>query len=139
MENATQALLIAAGIFFGILVLSLFVYMFGNASNLQGSMKKNEEMERLAEWNEEWEAYNKRILYGAEVLTVFNKAEQNNIDNGNNPLYVVNVKVIDENGNKVTDIRDYMQSRKTSIFECQEMKRNDETGRIQTIVFKFVE
>ena len=78
MENASEALLIAGGILLGILTITLLVYMFGNLSNMESADMARVEQERLNAWNAEWEAYNKRLLYGTEVLTVIKKAEQKN-------------------------------------------------------------
>lgn len=141
MENATQALLIAGGILFALLTLSILVFMFNNAGQMQSTQYTKEEAERLEKWNAEWEAYDKRILYGADVLTVLNKAKQNNIEFDNNALYIVNVEVKDEDNNVIpdTDVMDYIKARKTLIFTCERMQKNDETGRIQDIVFKLEE
>lgn len=138
MENATQALLIAAGILFGILTLSALVYMFNSVADMQQNDDLLKEEARLSEWNAEWEAYNKRYLYGAEVLTVLNKAEQNNKEYDNNELYEIKVEIIEE-GTKIADKKEYLQAKKTAIFTCEKMEYNGESGRVQKIVFKFVE
>ena len=64
MENATQALLIAGGILFGIIILSAFVYMWNNASENQKLDQSDQEQARLTAWNAEWEAYDKRLIRG---------------------------------------------------------------------------
>ena len=88
MENAAQALLIAGGILLAILTLSLIVYMSNNVSTIGSAQAEKQEVERLAAWNAEWEAYNKQVLYGAEVLTVRNKADQNNLEYTNVEYHV---------------------------------------------------
>ena len=80
MDNATDALMIAGGILIAILVISLFMYMFNNAKIIPAEEISQDEIDRLARWNAEWEAYNKKLLYGAEILTVMNKADQNNLE-----------------------------------------------------------
>ena len=146
MENATQALLIAAGILFGILTISVFVYMFNNVSEIRQAQYTREEEARLAEWNAEWEAYNKQLLYGAEVLTVMNKAEQNNDKYDNDVKHTVEVKV-KENGVIRAQIKadgtqsnkeEYVGQHKTSIYKCTKMERNPETGKVKLIEFEFV-
>ena len=130
MENATQALLIAGGILFGIIILSAFVYMWNNASENQA---------RLTAWNAEWEAYDKRLIRGVEVLTVVNKSKQNDIDYDNSEEYKVTISIEgkDKYGTKITP--DNISQYKNSIFECTEMQRNPETGRINKITFKLKE
>ena len=83
MENASQALLIAGGILLALITISAFVLMFNNVNTIQETQYTREETQRLLRWNAEWEAYNKTLLYATEVLTVVNKAEQNNKDYNN--------------------------------------------------------
>lgn len=139
MDNATEALLIAGGILLGILTITALVYMFNNLSIMGNAQEKREETKRLAEWNSEWEAYNKIQLRGAEVLTVVNKAKQNNSMYEENSKYNVNVEINgkDNYGNEIniSNIAKY----KRSIFECTKMSYNSETGRVNTIIFSLLE
>lgn len=139
MDNATEALLIAGGILLGILTITALVYMFNNLSIMGNAQEKREETKRLAEWNSEWEAYNKMQLRGAEVLTVVNKAKQNNSMYEENSKYNVNVEINgkDNYGNEINiyNIAKY----KRSIFECTKMSYNSETGRVNTIIFSLLE
>ena len=139
MENATQALLIAAGILFGIILLSAFVYMWNNASENQRLQQLSQEQKRLEAWNAEWEAYDKRLIRGVEILTVVNKAKQNDIDNDNSEEFKVTIVIEgkDKYGNNIT--QDNISQYKNSIFECTEMKYSSETGRVNKITFKLKE
>lgn len=146
MENAAQALLIAGGILLAIIVLSMLVIMFNNISTIGTAQVEKQEIERLAEWNAEWEAYNKKLLYGAEVYTVFNKAQQNNEDCENNKKETVEIKVLEndvvkaeitEDG-KVNNI-DYVKNKETEIFRCTKMEASTQTGKIKYITFEFIE
>ena len=136
MENASEALLIAGGILLGILTITLLVYMFGNLSNMESADMARVEQERLNAWNAEWEAYNKRLLYGTEVLTVINKAEQNNHEYECSEEYYVTYKILQ--GNTQVD-KSFVETKKTSIFECTAMNYSNETGRINEVIFKFIE
>jgi len=145
MENAADALLIAGGILLAILTLTLLVYMFGNINTMGTAQTEKEELERLAAWNAEWEAYNKQVLYGAEVLTVINKAQQNNIEYDNNTKHTVEIKVLDNSMVK-TEIKQngtvvgkaYIEQNKTAIYKCTKMEISPETGKIKWIEFEFV-
>jgi len=139
MENASQALVIAGGILLGILTLTMLVYMFNNMAIIGNADKQKEEMERLADWNAEWEAYNKQYLYGAEVLTVLNKAEQNNLEYDNNVRYTVQINVKNGESATVPNAHDFLETRKTNIFICTEVKYNNETGRVNEMTFQFEE
>ena len=78
-------------------------------------------------------------LRGAEVLTVVNKAKQNNSMYEENSKYNVNVEINgkDNYGNEIniSNIAKY----KRSIFECTKMSYNSETGRVNTIIFSLLE
>ena len=75
MENAADALKIAGGIFLALLTISLLVFMVANISSIGEKETSIKEAKQIKAWNAEWEAYNKKVLYGADVLTVSNKAE----------------------------------------------------------------
>ena len=131
MDNAANALMMAGGILIAILVISLFMYMLSSAKILPAEEVNQDEVDRLSRWNAEWEAYNKKLLYGAEVLTVINKAEQNNNDYGNADNYKVTITVLNGSTQMTKD-----QIEKNAIYECVEINENDKTGRVNKMVFK---
>ena len=129
MENATKALLIAAGILFTVAILALAVQMKESMRNTEEIRVNREDAFKLQEWNAEWEAYNKKLLYGSEVVTVMNKAEQNNEENNYNANYAVIIYVNGEVKNK-SDINS------DDIFKCVKMNYHIKTGRIWEIYFE---
>jgi hypothetical protein len=82
MENASKALLIAAGILFAILILSLILVVSNNMRDLANADDERIAARQLAAFNAEFEAYNKRAMYGTDVITLVNKAIDNNIKLG---------------------------------------------------------
>ena len=78
MENAAKALEIAGGVLIALLIISLFVYMFNQVSYHQSMQNQNLETQKLEAFNKTYEAYNKSILYGADVISVINMAISNN-------------------------------------------------------------
>lgn len=78
MENASKALLIAGGILLAVLVLALLALLLSNISSNQLAQEKKLKTEQVQEFNQQWEAYNKKALFGADIITVVNKAIQNN-------------------------------------------------------------
>lgn len=139
MENAAQALLIAGGILLAILTLSLVVYMANNVSTIGTAQAEKQEAERLSAWNAEWEAYNKQLLYGAEVLTVINKANQNNLEYDYSTKYIVEILIegTDADGIDVTEKN--ISNYRKSIFKCVNITYSNETGRINSIKFQLIE
>ncbi|MBO4815768.1 MAG: hypothetical protein J5507_02295 [Clostridia bacterium] len=92
MENAAKALLIAGGILIAIMTLSLVVYAATATKRIEQAQYEKLEAEKLAKFNMEFEAYNKRRLYGLDVITVINKAIEHNTkmeaSDINNPYYI---------------------------------------------------
>ncbi|MCL2354354.1 MAG: hypothetical protein FWC68_00385 [Oscillospiraceae bacterium] len=92
MENASKALLIAGGILLSLLVISLLMLM----TNIIGDVRRADEdriaQEQLVRFNQRFEAYNRTLLNGQEVITVINMAIDNNtrreVDEEGNPLFV---------------------------------------------------
>lgn len=74
MENAAKALLIAGGVLLAIITISLFVYMITATSRMAQAQDEKTALEQLVAFNNQYEAYNKRVMYGTDVITVVNKA-----------------------------------------------------------------
>lgn len=145
MENASKALLIAGGIFLGIITLSILVVLMNNISNIGSSQEEKRKAEELAAWNAEWEAYNKGFLRGADVLTVVNKAKQNNIEYKNNLEYQVEVKVNinpDEGWYEYlpdAEVQKEVALRTTHVFSCVNIEYSEKTGRVNKIEYKIAD
>ncbi len=78
MENATKAILIAGGILIAIITISIFYSVFSSTSQIVGDTSKNTHQEELKDFNTKFEAYNKKIMYGTDIISVLNKAIDNN-------------------------------------------------------------
>lgn len=88
MENASQALIIAAGILIGVIILSMAVYLFnvfgGYAENVQSKIDEN----AVTQFNNKFLKYaGLKDLTIQDVITVKNYALETNEEYGNyNPL-----------------------------------------------------
>jgi len=78
MENATEALYIAVGTLIGVMIISLVVFFFRRVGSLQEQQDRIMTADQLAEWNNMYLAYNKKIMYGTDLISVLNKAQSNN-------------------------------------------------------------
>ena len=99
MENAAKALLIAGGILFAILILSLIVYVSNATTRMAEAQDQKKLVEELEAFNKSYEAYNKRRMYGADVITVVKKAIDYNrsLDASQaNKAIVIEVKIEDD-------------------------------------------
>ena len=73
MENASKALQIAAGMLIAILILGLIVFVYGKVSNLKKTEDIVNSEKTVADFNKQFEIYNKSGLYGTELLSLANK------------------------------------------------------------------
>ena len=128
MENAAKALLIAGGILIAIIILSMFLVMYNKMASLQKTQEEKTKMEQIAAFNAEYEAYNKKLMYGADVITLYNKVSQNNNDN---PHQIINIKVTvpDSFGGNINDFSSLSEQEKEDFlkfrFKCTKMSTNN--------------
>lgn len=132
MDNAAKAILISGGILLALLTLSVMVLMFGSMQRMEEAKDKKEVIAEMNEWNAEWEAYNKKVMYGSDVLTVVNKAAEVNHEFGKDSPYTVTIIV---NG---IDINTELEENKLSIFRCEGIHYNENTGYVDSMTFKFI-
>ena len=130
MENATKALLITGGALIAIIIISLFISMFSNIKSMEQTQDKKIEMQQIAAFNAEYEAFDKKVMYGADVITLANKIENNNNSySANNiiKLYVNEEEI--KNGHELENSDDHF---KTSMFKCDSIHYN-KNGRVDSI------
>lgn len=79
MENASQALLIAAGILIGVLVLSLIVYLYVTFGAQAQSISEVINQRQLTKYNAQYTVYDGRSdLSVYDVVSIINTAHENN-------------------------------------------------------------
>ena len=125
MENATKALLIAGGILLSLIIISSLLFMVRHLRRIRQAEAQKIETEQLQKFNQEYEVYNKKLMYGAEVLSVINK-----IDNYNrkNPQFSISWTV-----NGTASINDIG---KTEIYKCTSLQYSRQTGRVNGMAFE---
>lgn len=160
MENATQALLIAAGVLIGVLILSLAVFLFsfmgGHAAEIQNKIDEDE----IAQFNNKFLKYNGlKNLTMQDIITVKNYALENNkkydfynasTDRARDNNDYIDVYYDDNksrahtlaalifNKNDETLLKDELEKveagKKMNRFTC-EVEVNSGTGRVNKIYF----
>lgn len=79
MENASKALLMAAGILIGVLVLSLLAYLLVSFSQLYADIDRQNADQKLAQFNTQYTTYlHREDLTIYDVLTIVSYARENN-------------------------------------------------------------
>ena len=157
MENASQALIIAAGVLIAIVLISLGIYVYVSLHNVSSMQDEKIETEQLIAFNKKYEAYNKSLMRGTDVVTVFNMAEQDRISYGYNinvqftmirsnvyslhrdtdgsETRVLGDRVIGNDINAIMHDEELKNDFKRRIFSCTGVHYNDQTGRIDSITF----
>ena len=78
MENAAKALQIAGGVLIALIILALLIFTFKKMSDIPKAQEYQREVEQLSEFNKQYEAYEKNLMYGVDVLSCLNKVIDNN-------------------------------------------------------------
>ena len=79
MENASKALLMAASVLIGIILISLMVIMFMNSGNVSSSYDKTISQEEISVFNSNFTKYVGRNLTIHEVKSIIYFAEANGV------------------------------------------------------------
>ena len=130
MENATKALLIAGGILIALIILSLCIMMFNRIANIKKEQESQIKTEQILAFNAEYEAYDKQVMYGVDVITLINKVAENNKKYSGSIDYQITVildgvPMVNSNSLIGTDQEQY-------IYKCTKITYND-FGRISKI------
>lgn len=94
MENASKALLMAATVLLGVMIISVGVVLFNSFSDFARDTTGKVEETRIAEWNQQYLKYYGQMTWekegkiksapiqvtAHEIMTVVNQARQNNVN-----------------------------------------------------------
>ena len=118
MENGTKALLIAAGILFAVLILSLLAMFGGQLSGYYAEQHNSKIIEQDAKFNAQFENYNGQTIRGNEIISIMNKVVNYNTSIADMEKYDKVILSIDLKGyqNRANDNFKYSDS-DTSIFQ----------------------
>lgn len=79
MENASKALLMAAGVLIGVLILSLVVYLFLSFGSTSAEIHRQNDENQLSQFNIQFTSYEgKSEITIYDVITIANLAKDNN-------------------------------------------------------------
>lgn len=144
MENAVQALLIAAGVLIGLMVISLGVTLFGSLGDYIGNTQEQIDANVVQKFNEQFTRYIDVSLTIQDVVTAANTAFESNTNYGlteptDNNYYVIVILDSERleqtiNGEKMSELLKYGMEKK---YECtrENVEINPNTGRVCQITF----
>ena len=73
MENATKALLIAAGVLLAVMILSLVAFVYNQISDYYQNRSNDAVKEQVGAFNKEYEAYHRNKVRGSDIISLMNK------------------------------------------------------------------
>ena len=132
MENATNGLMMAGSMLVAILVLSLFVYLLSRMGGIAKDFQANVDEKAVQKFNEPFERYiGKENLTPHDLMSVYNLAEQANIEAGFEVVKISGVKAQDLN-----DVSQFLSSEKRYRCPAENVKYSQETQKICYMEFK---
>ena len=138
MENASKALLMAATVLVGVMILSLGVYLFSIFGNFGGQISDRIEQKQIDEFNSQFYKYeNSEEVRIHDIISIANLARQYNIDNDllNTSVYYIKVNIdgIGTEGKNLESIS--TESERTSLIDKYSLKLEN-TGTMKPQFFK---
>lgn len=120
MENASKALIIAGGVLIGVLILSLWVYLFTTFGITASEINVQADQTKITQFNSQFTAYEgKEGLTIYDVITVFGYAKENNNYYEDNSDYKVTVSL-----DTKRDIQNYDEGKKIDLINADQAKIN---------------
>ena len=110
MENASKALIMAAGVLIGIMLLATYAFVIRGISIWPQAQEEMISSDQVAAFNEEFEVYKKSRMYGVDVLSCLNKAYNNN------EKYDTSQEKFDTSGKKVVGKNAYNSKYVINVF-----------------------
>ena len=134
MENATNGLIMAGSVLVGVIIISLFVYMFSSMGGIAKEFQENIDLGAVQKFNEPFEKYiGREDLTVHDLLTVYNLVNQVNNE--------ADMKIIELKGITTQDIKNisaFLSNQKTYKLLSENVKYSTETQKINYIEFKEV-
>ena len=107
--NMSQALKMAGGVLIALIIIATLTYFFRELTPFQQQIEDIEALEQTAEFNKQYEVYNKSLMLGIDIISVINKAYSNNMayidaygyseDIKNN--YLIDIELQASNGSEI--------------------------------------
>ena len=144
MENASKALMLAAEVLLGVLLLTLMVFAFQELRNFSDTVNENIQAKTIAEFNAQFTKYEaKTNLTAQDVITIGNLAKNYNESQESVQIRVLvqGVEARFSNAHTLTQsqvyefINQYSMENKV-YFECVSVHYNDETKKIDQVNLK---
>lgn len=99
MENASKALIMAAGVLIALIILGALILMFSNLSNYQDTNIQTDREAQIVEFNNQYVTYDRNDVRGNDLISLLNKVvDYNNRKTGDTSDEKYQKMEIDVNG-----------------------------------------
>ena len=153
MENATKALIIAGGMLIAMLIVGLLNWGYNQLRALQQANITEEERQQIVDFNERFEAYNKKVVRGYQMISLSNLVYDTNSryteEVGYTPVTII-VDGLSDQSATGEDLVNYIQTYYDSMssndknalkqlyFECTGVEYDSRNSRVVKMTFKRV-
>ena len=141
MENASNALIMAAGVLIGVLILSLAIFLITDFGQTSSEINRRITDQQLVEFNANFTSYEgKEGLTIYDIVSVAGFARENNNYYDNQDYYKVTVKIGNkEIQNSSSDILNNLIKEEQNTtplpqYKCS-VKVDHDNGRVKTVIF----
>lgn len=116
MENASKALIMAAGVLIGLIIISLAIYLFTNFATMSRNVHEQIDETRIGKFNEQFLVYEGKEVNIYDIISVANLAIENNsyyeLDVQTNGNYYIKVTLNNVALEKKTkdELKSYMEA-----------------------------
>lgn len=135
MENASNGLLMAGSVLIGVMVLSLFVYLFSSMGSMTKDFQEDINYTSVQKFNEQFEKYIGRTdINTHEALTVYNLVQAINKE-----LELIGGEKIVFKGISPSDMKnmtEFLSSEQKYRCDVTDVQYSSETGKINLLEFK---
>lgn len=76
--NAALSLRIIGGIIIAVIIISGLIFFLRLLNPFQQQVEDFQALEQIADFNKQYQVYNKKLMYGIDIVSVINKAASNN-------------------------------------------------------------
>ena len=139
MENASNALIMAAGVLIGVLILSLAIFLIIDFGQTSSEINQRVTDQQLVEFNANFTSYEgKEGLTIYDIVSVAGFARENNNYYDNQDYYKVTVKIgnkeIKNSDNLNNLIKEEQNTTPLPQYKCS-VKEYHDNGRVKTVIF----
>ena len=135
MENASKALLIAAGVLIAILILTLFSYLMRQMGSSTSGIYSKLSQREITEFNQKFLNYEGREnLSIQDVITIVNLAKDNNKSKKRPTVIKVTVDGSDWSNKTSADINSLLEENLDLIYSCTKVEIDSSTLLVKEII-----